>query len=153
MAAGTLLLCILGLTLLGNRGIDGWRLQNILSGSMVPTLPVGSVVLTKKELPDRYTIGDIITFQQPAHKTLITHRIVDRQYSATRVLLFTVKGDANPIPDPFPISAGAVLGKVMFVLPRVGYLIYALHLPIGFAAVVLLTFFTCVMPLWLSLTH
>jgi signal peptidase len=140
--------------LLVSNGIYGWRMQAILSGSMSPLLPIGSVVLTKTLSPSAYVVGDVVTFKLPTQpRELVTHRILTRTYSPSGVLMFVTKGDANTRSDGWNISSGAVLGKVIMTIPRLGYLVYALHIPVGFMAMALLTLCACVLPIWRELLH
>lgn len=53
--------------LLGAKGkslpfLEGYQIRTVMSGSMEPTLPVGSVALIKKQAPSEFVEGDIMTF-------------------------------------------------------------------------------------------
>jgi len=55
----------------------GWRVDAVLSGSMEPTLKVGSVEITKPFDPNNIQVGDIITFRSPRNPQLVvSHRVV-----------------------------------------------------------------------------
>src|SRR6266498_1989012 len=58
----------------------------VRSGSMEPTLPVGSLIVAKKQ--SHYQVGDVITFKQG--NSFVTHRINNIENGA-----FQTKGDAN----------------------------------------------------------
>ena len=96
----------------------------ILTGSMEPNLPTGSVIYAKPV--QNYSKGDIIAFKQ-ADRT-VTHRIVDVKDTKT----FVTKGDANTIADNDPVSSDKIIGKQVFFLPYVGRLIIFLKTPQGF---------------------
>jgi len=85
----------------------------IATGSMAPTLPVGSVVF-ETALGDLKP-GDIITFQQEGDDSPTTHTFIG--YDTDESLM--TKGDANPTPDvhDVPLVKGDVLGKVAFMTP------------------------------------
>lgn len=100
----------------------------VLSGSMEPTLKVGSVVVIQKVNPAAVKEGDIITFnspinlnqQQTAEKTPTTHR-VNRVLDENGVRKFETKGDANNDVDAYHIGEGDVVGMASFDVPYLGY--------------------------------
>lgn len=84
----------------------------IASGSMAPTLPIGSRIF----LQDASDIqeGDIITFRDNDNE-VVTHRIVELRPDGSII----TKGDANLTPDVYdpPITSEDVLGKVTYMSP------------------------------------
>lgn len=95
----------------------------VLSGSMMPMMMPGDMIITNTINPEDLKVGDVIAFQDPhgASNTIVTHRIVFvDDSSGSRI--FQTKGDANGSPDVFSVPASTVIGKLMFVLPLVGYL-------------------------------
>jgi len=94
----------------------------VLSGSMRPTIPPGATVVVRPVDVADLEVGDIITYQlRSGDPTVVTHRIVGISRSATETT-FTTQGDANPSPDPEPVHAVQVRGKVWYVVPFVGRL-------------------------------
>lgn len=91
--------------------IGGVRSFVVLSGSMEPELPVGSVVFTKKT--GDYIKGDVITFQNAGMP--VTHRI-----AAVENGQFKTKGDANKNADGELIAKNQVLGEQVFMVPFIG---------------------------------
>lgn len=92
----------------------------VLTGSMTPDIPVGSVVIDRPVDPGTLHVGDIATYQTaPGVNEYITHRIIKIDTSKNPVL-FTFKGDANRGPDITPVPAGAIRGKVWFHVPYLG---------------------------------
>jgi signal peptidase len=92
----------------------------VLTGSMTPDIPVGSVVIDRPVDPGTLKVGDIATYQKaPGVNEYITHRIVKIDTS-TNPATFTFKGDANRGPDVTPVPAGAIRGKVWFHVPYLG---------------------------------
>lgn len=102
----------------------GFKSYIVLSGSMEPALPIGSIVLIHPS--SAYTLGDIIAFTNKSRLTT-THRIVAVSSSS-----FKVAGDANDSPDADLVSSGQIIGKAVFHLPLLGYLANSLHTPLGF---------------------
>lgn len=99
----------------------------VLSGSMTPKLPVGSVVLIRPVDPGTLHVGDVATYQkEPGKAEYVTHRIVAIDTSTTPTT-FTFKGDANNGPDIDPVPATAIRGKAWFSVPYLGAIRDAVH--------------------------
>ena len=97
MVAGFACLLALGL---GPR--TGWyRTLTVLSGSMTPRIPVGSVVVVTPESPTKVQVGQVVTYQIPVlDHHVISHRVVKVISGGDHPVLQT-KGDANAAPDPW----------------------------------------------------
>lgn len=88
----------------------------ILSGSMEPGIPTGSVVYIDTHDKDVHE-GDIIAFQSGAGKgAMVTHRAVKINDDGT----ITTKGDNNEVEDLAPLSPEYVVGKYTFHIPKLG---------------------------------
>ena len=109
---------------------QGYRLYAIQTGSMSPAYPVGALVIDAPPSADAPSSGDVITFK--IGPGLVTHRVVE---SAPGGL--TTKGDANATDDPWTIPQSSVVGRVVAVAPRWGYVLVFFKQPAGVAAVVL----------------
>lgn len=110
----------------------------VLTGSMTPQIPVGSVVLVRPVDPRTLRAGDVATYQAtPGEESFITHRVV-RVHDDGPDLSFTFKGDANRSPDLERIPAGAVHGQVWFHVPYLGAVRDALHGKAGLTLLVML---------------
>jgi len=113
-----------------------YPLQTPVSGSMVPTLNVGDLLIVQG-VPDASNVyahpgdGDIIVFRDPYNPNdLIVHRAIDKlQIGGT--WCFTTKGDANPSPDPWRVPESDVVGKVVWHIPYLGYIKIYMGTPIG----------------------
>jgi signal peptidase len=73
----------------------------IMSGSMEPTVQVGSTVVVSRINPDDVTVNDIIVFDRSDTKTL--HRVIDKIVENDSYY-FKTKGDANKAPDPWIVQ-------------------------------------------------
>ena len=100
----------------------GFQFFVVMSGSMEPVLPVGSVVLVEPTPYNEIQVGDDISFVVGEEKVTVTHRVVEKDEGANTL---TTKGVANNVSDD-PIPASAVIGKVIFDIPLVGRLLYFL---------------------------
>lgn len=107
----------------------------IVSPSMVPTININDTIVIKREDQDKYNIGDIITFSSSDTNyegEAVTHRIVDKKTTQPMESTYTTKGDNNPIVDPTSVATEDIYGKVMFKIPKLGYLQRFFAKPINF---------------------
>lgn len=102
----------------------------ILSGSMEPTIPTGSLVLVTKNTGEPQ-VNEIWTFLTPRSNNIVTHRIVNKK-TEDGVLMFSSKGDANDTYDAWILGPGSFIGKVKFSIPYAGYLVNFAKTPKGF---------------------
>jgi len=102
-------------------------LSVVVSGSMYPTLKVGDLLVVEGVNPEELEIGDIIVFHNPVNPgELIVHRIIEIVRGEDGLLYFGTKGDANSLPDKYRwgkmVSEELIEGKVLFVIPSIGWL-------------------------------
>jgi signal peptidase len=110
----------------------GARLLAIRTGSMEPSMPVGSLIVAVAADPGTLQIGDVVSVSLDGGATL-THRIsniVEQDDSR----MFELKGDANALHDPVLVVPAQVVGRVDAALPLLGYLLAMLSMPTGIAA-------------------
>lgn len=112
-----------------------FKVMIVQSGSMQPEIKMGSIVVVKPV--DDYKIGDVITFQIARNKEPITHRIYDIKIVGGEPRYIT-KGDANNAPDQREISQREIIGKVLFDIPYLGYVVDFAQKPIGFALIIII---------------
>ena len=116
------LILIASLTAISTFKIPGnYKLLAVKSGSMSPFIQMGSVVIVKPDT--EYKKDDIITFINPdTPKNSITHRVFEVKDDKGKIS-FTTKGDANEEHDMKKVEPGWVLGKVIWIIPYLGYLV------------------------------
>jgi signal peptidase len=112
-----------------------FKLLVVESGSMEPAIKTGSVIIIKPSAS--YKIGDIISFG-PVSKVspATTHRIVEMR-AQTGQPVYVTKGDANSGADIHQVPAKDVLGKVLFHIPYIGYVINWTKQPFGFMLLII----------------
>ena len=142
--ATTAILAAAALVFLLPRAVHGHALT-VLTGSMTPTIPPGSMVIDRPVDPRTVHQGDIITFAVPAQDGgtgLVTHRVVAikliRDASGTLQRSFTTKGDANNATDVRPVLAKDVRGRVWFHVPHLGEIRDSLHTGTGVSKLAML---------------
>ena len=102
--------------------ISGSTPMTILTGSMTPTYPAGTLVIIKPVNPDTLVIGDPITYQIESGKpAVVTHRIIAITSVSDGTRTFTTQGDANNTADPKPVLGAQVRGKVWYSIPYLGW--------------------------------
>ena len=110
-----LVLCCLPLTV---PRVFGYQIYTVVSGSMEPEIPVGSLLYIQKEEPEGIEAGEVIAFYGAAESgAIITHRVVENRVVMGELI---TKGDANEREDVRPVAYGNVIGKVVLSLPGVG---------------------------------
>ena len=114
------------------------RSFTIMSGSMAPALPMGSVVLVKPS--PFYFSGDIITFRPNQNsKTLVTHRITELKETEVYFRYqYLTKGDTNKSADFGSIEENQIIGKVFLIIPYLGYFFNFAKTPQGFILLVII---------------
>lgn len=93
----------------------------VLTQSMEPTLPPGTLLVVRPTAVDDIEVGDVVTYQivsgQPA---VISHRVVSVSSSSNGARTFVLKGDNNAKTDPRPVTAAQIRGVVWYSIPEVG---------------------------------
>lgn len=127
----TVVVVILAVALVGIR-LFGFQVFSVLSGSMEPEFPVGSLIYVKKTDPKELDAGDVITYML-SEDTVSTHRIVEilPDEDDPSVLRFVTKGDANEEVDGSTVHSRNVIGTPVFSLPLLGYLANFISEPPG----------------------
>jgi signal peptidase I len=129
-----LLAAVLGLAALAAAAVISghYQVRPVLSGSMVPRLPVGGVVVTERVPIASLRVGDVVVFHRPDRPAeLVVHRIVALTPGAAGPVVRT-KGDANGMPDLWQVSLrGTTAYRATFSVPVVGYVAVWVHGPAG----------------------
>ena len=103
--------------LMGSR-LLGYRVFNVISGSMEPTYSVGDLIYVKQVNPYDIKEETAITFVLNEDLVVATHRVVEideeNQY-------FYTKGDANDTVDSAPVHFNNLIGVPKFHIPLLGY--------------------------------
>jgi len=111
----------------------------VSSGSMIPTLNVGDIIIVKdKDSFQTLQVGDIIVFHSPAlDGRVIVHRIYSIATDQYGVAIYT-KGDNNYAPDAWVVRESHYIGKVIFTLPYLGKVTSIIQPPLNY---ILILFF------------
>ncbi|MEM3770281.1 MAG: signal peptidase I [Candidatus Bathyarchaeia archaeon] len=100
----------------------------VASGSMLPTLNVGDLIIVQKIDPSQIHAdpvnGDILVYKRGDE--LIVHRAVDVRQDENDVYWITTRGD-NAITSDTPWNSTRLVGKVIARIPAIGNLPLFLH--------------------------
>lgn len=95
----------------------GYEVYEVVSGSMEPEIPVGSILYVEETEPEDVLPGDIIAFTRDG--SVVTHRVEENRYVEGE---FITKGDANRKEDMLPVAYESLIGKAVYHLPMLGVL-------------------------------
>ncbi|MFC3476874.1 signal peptidase I [Halobacterium litoreum] len=93
----------------------------VVSGSMRPTLQAGDVVVVSSTAPANVDSGDVVAFDRIAGDgKRTTHRVVE-VIERDGQRYFRTKGDANEEADRRLVPEDALIGRMAFSIPYVGW--------------------------------
>ncbi len=113
----------------------------VSSGSMYPELMMYDIIIISGHIPfEDIRVGDIIVFDRPKDaEKVIVHRVV-AVFSEDPKTLRT-KGDNNQssmVGTDFPITEDLYHGKVIHVIPQVGYVTKILQPPVNYIIIAII---------------
>lgn len=131
----TLLLAVAAALVIAFAGVRVVGLEPfaVLSGSMEPEYPVGSLIYVKDVQPSDVQVGDAITFSLPSG-TLVTHQVyeIDAEAREFRTQgIANIKSDGTISPDAAPVDFDSLVGKPVACIPYLGYVNDFLTSPMG----------------------
>jgi len=140
---------ILAILFIGCCYLNGYKIFIIASGSMEPAITIGSLAVVQPEV--EYYPGQVISYyktfegdtftnntQEKSNEIIVTHRIVG-MLNQQGELFYRTKGDVNLEPDNDLVPHSRVIGRVIIVIPVIGYLFVLPQTKIGFYLLVCMT--------------
>ena len=107
----------------------------VTSESMEPKLKKNDIIIVKKGYNnEKFKIGNIISYIR-SDGEIITHRINDVVTSMNGERAYITKGDNNALQDEEIVEYNAIIGKVIYTMPRLGKFINLLKNKLFFGAV------------------
>ncbi|HKU49495.1 MAG TPA: signal peptidase I [Nitrososphaera sp.] len=115
----------------------------VSSGSMEPVLKQYDILVVRDgQSFDELKVGEIIVFHRPeGGDRVIVHRIVEIAEGRDGDRILRTKGDANPSSIPgtdFPISRDDYIGRVVYVIPGVGFITQAIAPPVNYIIIAII---------------
>ncbi len=113
-------------------------LMVVSSGSMIPTLNVGDIIVVRGTDPSTVTVGTIIIFHSPYdYPTAIVHRVIAIDDTGGQEF-FETKGDNNAVADGWRVPSANLIGVYVMKIPYIGLLSLELRGPLGWILIGLL---------------
>jgi signal peptidase len=94
----------------------------VLTSSMEPGLPPGTLIYVLPVDPEDIKIGEVVTYQiHSGEPDVITHRVIGITPLADGSITFTFQGDNNGAPDEAQIIKAQIQGRLWYSVPYLGY--------------------------------
>ena len=103
--------------------VTGHHLEQVVTGSMQPTIPIGAIVLTERIPANQLTVGEVVVFPDPNKPSLtIVHRIVWLSHDSQGDVLIKTQGDYNKVVDNWTVKrpGTSFADRAIWVLPGGG---------------------------------
>ena len=102
--------------------LTGATPYTVLTGSMRPNFPPGTLIVAKPIHSDDVRVGDVVTIQlQSGEASYVTHRVVEVTTELSGERRFRTKGDANDAADSELRRSEQIRGKLWYSVPYLGY--------------------------------
>ncbi len=94
----------------------------VLTGSMRPEFPPGTLVVVRPVPVGQVRVGDVVTYQLESGKPeVVTHRVVAQGVDGRGRRSFQTKGDANRTADQKWVRPVQIRGVQWYHVPYLGY--------------------------------
>lgn len=112
----------LGLVTVGIPAATGSTPLTVLTSSMEPTLPPGTLVVVRPTPVQDIRLGDVVTYQiNPGNPAVVSHRVIEVHAISNGTKEFVTQGDNNPSADAAPVTEAQIKGVVWYSVPYVGW--------------------------------
>jgi signal peptidase len=102
--------------------LSGATPYTVLTGSMSPTLPPGTLAVVRPVEPAEIATGSVITYQlESGRPEVVTHRVVGVRTDLSGEVSWQTRGDANGAPDAEWVRVEQVRGEVWYAVPWLGH--------------------------------
>lgn len=116
------LVVLLGALAIVAPAVTGSTPMTVLTRSMEPTYPPGTLIIVKPIDDADIQIGDAITYQIASGKPeVVTHRVVSIISGSNGERRFVTQGDNNASPDVAAVQPAQIRGTVWYAIPWIGY--------------------------------
>ena len=129
-ASAALLLAVvaLALILIVVPKIAGATPLTVLTSSMEPRYPPGTLIYVLPVKAADVRLGDVITYQiRSGDPAVISHRVIAINSPPNGKRTFILKGDNNSQPDQLPVIPAQIRGRLWYSVPLLGWVGSALN--------------------------
>jgi signal peptidase len=121
-AALLLVVIALALVLVVVPKVGGATPLTVLTQSMEPLYPPGTLIFVRPVKPADIKVGDVITYQiQSGQPAVISHRVIAINSPADGKRSFILKGDNNSSADPAAVIPAQIKGRLWYSVPLLGW--------------------------------
>ncbi|MEW6188574.1 MAG: signal peptidase I [Actinomycetota bacterium] len=99
-------------------GLFGFHPTLVAGRSMSPAMKLGDIAVVTKVPVESIKVRDVIHYRREYGSVI--HRVTEI-WQKGNDRLFVTKGDANDSPDTDPVHPDQIMGKVTFVVPKLGW--------------------------------
>lgn len=93
----------------------------VVTGSMRPQLPPGTLVVVRPTAARDIGVGDVVTYQLRSGKAqVVTHRVAAIRQAADGTRIFVTRGDANTVDDAAAVRPVQIRGTLWYSVPYLG---------------------------------
>jgi len=101
--------------------VAGATPYTVLTSSMTPQLPPGTLVVVRPVDPEQVGTDTVITYQlRSGRPEVVTHRVVALRTDLTGQVEYQTQGDANDTPDAAWVRPEQVRGELWYAVPYLG---------------------------------
>ncbi|MCS5715516.1 signal peptidase I [Herbiconiux sp. CPCC 205716] len=102
--------------------VVGGRPLTVLTQSMEPGLPPGTLIIVRPEPVSEIRLGDVLTYQIVSGKPgVVSHRVVEKTFATDGSTTFRTKGDNNDLVDEEPVREVQIVGVLWYSVPLLGW--------------------------------
>ncbi len=128
--SASVLLLVLGLAavVIAIPALVGGSALTVLTQSMEPGFPPGTLVVIKPTPVSDIRVGDVLTYQiKSGEAAVVSHRVVSKSVGSDGQTSFTTKGDNNDVADPNVVREVQIQGTLWYSVPMLGHLNTAIN--------------------------
>jgi signal peptidase len=129
LSAGLLLVVVaLAVVLVVVPKATGSTPLTVLTSSMEPSLPPGTLLVVRPTPVEEIRVGDVMTYQiESGRPEVISHRVTEIVSSSDGTTSFITKGDNNDAPDDEAVLPVQVKGTLWYSVPVLGFVNQAVN--------------------------
>ena len=129
LSAGLLLIVVaLAVVLVVVPKSTGSTPLTVLTSSMEPSLPPGTLLVVRPTPVDEIRVGDVLTYQiESGRPEVISHRVIEIASSSDGTTSFVTKGDNNDEADDEAVLPVQVRGTLWYSVPWLGFVNQAVN--------------------------
>lgn len=120
----------------------------ILSNSMSPNIPSGSLLITKEVAIDEVVVGDVVVVA--IGEVFVGHRVIEK-LDDSKIVRLKTQGDANKYPDDFWVTDATLKERAVLSIPYLGVFLLKLQTARGVIAAICFLLFMYVLDYFIKL--